>query len=138
MSSCCTSVFPSLCVSLSSPHVNEHEHYLKIFKEYVEYFTHSKEYTKEFNPGDYSSHLLVYIWSFVFAVSRAIQTINEAVNVGDPVQTLAALRNPGAGLYGVTSECAQTYQDDLVKVKNQKNAEGEDKTCDISHLSSLC
>lgn len=30
-------------------------------KEYVEYFTHSKEYIEEFNPGDYSNHLLGYI-----------------------------------------------------------------------------
>lgn len=60
------------------------------------------------------------------AVSQAIQAINEAVDAGDPPQTLAALRNPGAGLYGVTSECAQTYQDDLSKVKSEKKAEGED------------
>uniref|UniRef100_A0A674P519 IQ motif containing GTPase activating protein 1 n=1 Tax=Takifugu rubripes TaxID=31033 RepID=A0A674P519_TAKRU len=65
--------------------------------------------------------------------SRAIQTINEAVNVGEPVQTLAALRNPGTGLYGVTSECAQTYQDDLVKVKNQKNAEGDNGSEWVKH-----
>lgn len=62
------------------------------------------------------------------AVSQAIQAINEAVDAGDPAQTLAALRNPGAGLYGVTSECAQTYQDDLAKVKNEKKAEGEDRS----------
>lgn len=65
---------------------------------------------------------------FVSAVSQSIQAINEAVDVGDPAQTLAALRNPGAGLYGVTSECAQTYQDDLVKIKDEKKAEGEDKS----------
>uniref|UniRef100_I3JIY1 IQ motif containing GTPase activating protein 1 n=1 Tax=Oreochromis niloticus TaxID=8128 RepID=I3JIY1_ORENI len=45
--------------------------------------------------------------------SQAIQAVNEAVDSGDAAQTLAALRSPGAGLYGVTSECAQTYQDDL-------------------------
>lgn len=60
------------------------------------------------------------------AVSRSIQAINEAVDAGNPAQTLAALRSPGAGLYGVTSECAQTYQDDLAKVKDQKVAEGEE------------
>lgn len=77
--------------------------------------------------------------SFVFAVSRSIQAINEAVDAGDPVQTLAALRSPGAGLYGVTSECAQTYQDDLAKAKNQKNTEGEDKTYKTSpHSSCFC
>lgn len=58
-------------------------------------------------------------------VSQSIQTINEAVDSGDAAQTLAALRNPGAGLYGITSECAQTYQDDLAKIKGEKNREGE-------------
>lgn len=60
------------------------------------------------------------------AVSQSIQAINEAVDAGDPAQTLAALRNPGSGLYGVTSECAQTYQNDLVKIKEERKAEGEE------------
>lgn len=64
--------------------------------------------------------------------------INEAVDVGDPVQTLVALRSPGAGLYGVTSECAQTYQDDLAKVKNQKVAEGEDQTWKTCLILAVC
>lgn len=64
---------------------------------------------------------------FVSTVSQSIQAVNEAVDSGDPALTLAALRNPGTGLYGVTSECAQTYQDDLVKVKDEKKAEGEEK-----------
>uniref|UniRef100_A0A669DIT8 IQ motif containing GTPase activating protein 1 n=1 Tax=Oreochromis niloticus TaxID=8128 RepID=A0A669DIT8_ORENI len=49
--------------------------------------------------------------------SQAIQAVNEAVDSGDAAQTLAALRSPGAGLYGVTSECAQTYQDDLLSAR---------------------
>ncbi|XP_056135210.1 ras GTPase-activating-like protein IQGAP1 isoform X2 [Lampris incognitus] len=57
--------------------------------------------------------------------SQAIQAINEAVDNGDTSHTLAALRNPGAGLYGVTPECAQTYQDDLVKIKAEKKKEGD-------------
>lgn len=61
------------------------------------------------------------------AVSQSIQAINEAVDSGDPAQTLAALRNPGAGLYGVTSECAQTYQNDLERIKAEKKAEGEQR-----------
>lgn len=61
---------------------------------------------------------------FVFVVSQSIQAINEAVDAGDSAQTLAALRNPGAGLYGVTSECAQTYQTDLTRIKEDKKAEG--------------
>uniref|UniRef100_A0AAQ5XTH9 IQ motif containing GTPase activating protein 1 n=1 Tax=Amphiprion ocellaris TaxID=80972 RepID=A0AAQ5XTH9_AMPOC len=57
--------------------------------------------------------------------SQSIQAINEAVDSGDTAQTLAALRNPGAGLYGVTSECGQTYQDDLAKIKDEKKKEGD-------------
>lgn len=60
-------------------------------------------------------------------VSQAIQTINEAVEDGEATKTLAALRNPGAGLYGVTPECAQTYQDDLTKAKQDKKKDGEDE-----------
>ncbi|KAB5525981.1 hypothetical protein PHYPO_G00146450 [Pangasianodon hypophthalmus] len=57
--------------------------------------------------------------------SQAIQAINEAVDSGDATQTLAALRTPGASLYGVTPECGQTYQDDLTKIKNEKKKEGD-------------
>lgn len=63
----------------------------------------------------------------VCSVSQSIQAINEAVDSGDAAQTLAALRSPGAGLYGVTSECAQTYQDDLAKIKDEKKEEGQKK-----------
>lgn len=65
---------------------------------------------------------------FVPAVSQSIQAINEAVEGGDAAQTLAALRNPGAGLYGVTQECAQTYQDDLAKIKGEKKKAGKKKS----------
>lgn len=74
--------------------------------------------------------------SLVFAVSRSIQAINEAVGAADPVQTLAALRSPGAGLYGVTSECAQTYQDHLAQVKSRKAAEGEGGAWETSLIFS--
>lgn len=63
---------------------------------------------------------------FAPTVSQSIQAINEAVDTGEAAQTLAALRNQGAGLYGVTSECAQTYQDDLAKIKAEKKDEGEE------------
>lgn len=59
------------------------------------------------------------------SVSQAIQAINEAVDNKDTSQTLAALRSPAAGMYGVTSECAQTYQDDLLRIKDNKRKEGE-------------
>ncbi|XP_016147866.1 ras GTPase-activating-like protein IQGAP1, partial [Sinocyclocheilus grahami] len=57
--------------------------------------------------------------------SQAIQAINETVDNKDSSQTLAALRSPAAGLYGVTSECAQTYQDDLFRIKEDKKKEGD-------------
>uniref|UniRef100_A0A8C4NU39 IQ motif containing GTPase activating protein 1 n=1 Tax=Dicentrarchus labrax TaxID=13489 RepID=A0A8C4NU39_DICLA len=73
------------------------------------------------------------LFVFVSAVSQSIQAINEAVDSADPAQTLAALRNPGAGLYGVTSECAQTYQDDLAKIKDKKKAEGDNGSEWVKH-----
>ena len=62
----------------------------------------------------------------VCLVAQSIQDINRAVDSGEASQTLAALRNSGAGLYGVTSECARTYQDDLTSIKQEKKKEGED------------
>ncbi len=47
----------------------------------------------------------------------------------DSSQTLAAMRSPAAGLYGVTSECAPTYQDDLFQIKEDKTKEGEMGSC---------
>lgn len=66
---------------------------------------------------------------FTPTVSQAIQAINEAVDSGDATQTLAALRTPGASLYGITPECAQTYHDDLTKIKNDKMKEGKSVEC---------
>lgn len=60
------------------------------------------------------------------SVSQAIQAINRAVDSGEVPKTLAALRSPGAGLYGVTPECAQNYQDDLAKIKQDKTQDGEE------------
>uniref|UniRef100_A0A671KVE4 Ras GTPase-activating-like protein IQGAP1 n=1 Tax=Sinocyclocheilus anshuiensis TaxID=1608454 RepID=A0A671KVE4_9TELE len=65
--------------------------------------------------------------------SQAIQSINEAVDNKDSSQTLAALRSPAAGLYGVTSECAQTYQDDLFRIKEDKKKEGDNDSEWMKH-----
>uniref|UniRef100_A0A8C1QHP9 IQ motif containing GTPase activating protein 1 n=1 Tax=Cyprinus carpio TaxID=7962 RepID=A0A8C1QHP9_CYPCA len=58
----------------------------------------------------------------------ALQCKNTYLNLSwdnkDSSQTLAALRSPASGLYGVTSECAQTYQDDLFRIKEDKKKEG--------------
>ncbi|XP_057692899.1 ras GTPase-activating-like protein IQGAP1 [Corythoichthys intestinalis] len=65
--------------------------------------------------------------------SQSIHAINEAVDNGDAAQTVTALRNPGAGLYGVTSECAQTYQDDLAKAKEEKKKDGDNSSEWVQH-----
>uniref|UniRef100_A0A3Q2YRT8 IQ motif containing GTPase activating protein 1 n=1 Tax=Hippocampus comes TaxID=109280 RepID=A0A3Q2YRT8_HIPCM len=70
---------------------------------------------------------------FVLTVSQSIHAINEAVDTGDAAQTVTALRNPGAGLYGVTSECAQTYQEDLAKVKEVKKKDGDNGSEWVQH-----
>ncbi|KAF1473340.1 Ras GTPase-activating-like protein IQGAP1, partial [Megadyptes antipodes antipodes] len=56
--------------------------------------------------------------------SLGILAINEAVDRGDVSQTLSALRSPDVGLYGVTPECAETYQRELLEVKRRKMAAG--------------
>ncbi|KAM6388267.1 ras GTPase-activating-like protein IQGAP1 [Pluvialis apricaria] len=56
--------------------------------------------------------------------SLGILAINEAVDSGDVGQTLSALRSPDVGLYGVTPECAETYQRELSEVKRRKTAAG--------------
>uniref|UniRef100_A0A8V5GTD2 Uncharacterized protein n=1 Tax=Melopsittacus undulatus TaxID=13146 RepID=A0A8V5GTD2_MELUD len=49
--------------------------------------------------------------------SLGILAINEAVGYGDVSQTLSALRSLDVGLYGVTPECAETYQRELLKLQ---------------------
>ncbi|NXY36066.1 IQGA1 protein, partial [Pomatorhinus ruficollis] len=51
--------------------------------------------------------------------SLGVLAINEAVDHGDVSQTLSALRSPDVGLYGVTPECAETYQQELSEVKKR-------------------
>uniref|UniRef100_A0AAV2LS01 IQ motif containing GTPase activating protein 1 n=1 Tax=Knipowitschia caucasica TaxID=637954 RepID=A0AAV2LS01_KNICA len=57
--------------------------------------------------------------------SQCIQNINRAVDQGDPGPTLSALKQPGAGLYGVTSECAEEYQRSLKEAKEGRGGGGE-------------
>lgn len=61
----------------------------------------------------------------IVKVSLGILAINEAVDHGDVGHTLSALRSPDVGLYGVTPECAETYQRELAEVKSGKMATGE-------------
>ncbi|XP_030312557.1 ras GTPase-activating-like protein IQGAP1 [Calypte anna] len=65
--------------------------------------------------------------------SLGILSINEAVDNGDVSQTLSALRSPDVGLYGVTPECAETYQQELSKVKTRKMAAGANGSEWVKH-----
>ncbi|KAL2300905.1 hypothetical protein Nmel_013799 [Mimus melanotis] len=51
--------------------------------------------------------------------SLGILAINEAVDHVVLSWTLSALRSPDVGLYGVTPECAETYQQELSEVKKR-------------------
>ncbi|NWH25515.1 IQGA1 protein, partial [Grus americana] len=65
--------------------------------------------------------------------SLGILAINEAVDHGDVSQTLSALRSPDVGLYGVTPECAETYQRELSEVKRRKMAAGDNGSEWVKH-----
>uniref|UniRef100_A0A7N4P797 IQ motif containing GTPase activating protein 1 n=1 Tax=Sarcophilus harrisii TaxID=9305 RepID=A0A7N4P797_SARHA len=62
-----------------------------------------------------------------------VLAINEAVDAGDVGQTLIALRSPDVGLYGVTPECAESYQRDLEDLKKTKLAAGDNKSKWVKH-----
>ncbi|XP_059496203.1 ras GTPase-activating-like protein IQGAP1 isoform X1 [Stegostoma tigrinum] len=65
--------------------------------------------------------------------SLGILAINEAVDHGDTAQILSALRSPDVGLYGVTSECDDTYRQELTEAKHAKNAEGDNGSHWVRH-----
>ncbi|NXJ83687.1 IQGA1 protein, partial [Trogon melanurus] len=65
--------------------------------------------------------------------SLGILAINEAVDRGDVSQTLSALRSPDVGLYGVTPECAGTYQRELLEVKRRKMSAGGNDSEWVKH-----
>ncbi|KAM9313158.1 ras GTPase-activating-like protein IQGAP1 [Gastrophryne carolinensis] len=65
--------------------------------------------------------------------SHGIFAINEAVDKGDNAQTLSALRSPDVGLYGVTAECAETYQNQLADLKRNKAAQGDNGSEWVQH-----
>uniref|UniRef100_A0A4W3I1I8 IQ motif containing GTPase activating protein 1 n=1 Tax=Callorhinchus milii TaxID=7868 RepID=A0A4W3I1I8_CALMI len=65
--------------------------------------------------------------------SQGLLHINEAVDCGDTAQTLSALRSPDVGLYGVTSECDDTYQQELTEAKQLKRTEGDNGSDWVKH-----
>lgn len=65
--------------------------------------------------------------------SQGILTINEAVDDGDTGRILSALRSSDVGLYGVTSECEDIYQQELTEAKQAKMAEGDNGSPWVRH-----
>ncbi|KAH0620140.1 hypothetical protein JD844_014773 [Phrynosoma platyrhinos] len=65
--------------------------------------------------------------------SLGILAINEAVAEGNVGRTLGALRSTDVGLYGVTPECADTYQQELVEAKRTKLATGDNGSEWVKH-----
>ncbi|NP_001082590.1 IQ motif containing GTPase activating protein 1 L homeolog [Xenopus laevis] len=64
--------------------------------------------------------------------SLGILAVNEAVKNGDSAHTLN-LRSPDVGLYGVTGECAQAYQNELAEVKKKKIEAGDNGSEWVQH-----
>ncbi|XP_059801884.1 ras GTPase-activating-like protein IQGAP1 [Hypanus sabinus] len=65
--------------------------------------------------------------------SLGILTINEAVDSGDTAKILSSLRSPDVGLYGVTSECEDVYQQELTQAKAAKKSEGDNGSPWVRH-----
>uniref|UniRef100_UPI00398F31F2 ras GTPase-activating-like protein IQGAP1 n=1 Tax=Pristiophorus japonicus TaxID=55135 RepID=UPI00398F31F2 len=65
--------------------------------------------------------------------SLGILAINEAVDTGETARILGALRSPDVGLYGVTSECDDIYQQELTEVKRAKKAEVDNGSQWVRH-----
>ncbi|XP_069078694.1 ras GTPase-activating-like protein IQGAP1 isoform X2 [Pleurodeles waltl] len=65
--------------------------------------------------------------------SAGILAVNEAVERGDSAQTFSALRSPDVGLYGVTPECAESYQAELSESKKKKTAAGDNGSEWVQH-----
>ncbi len=55
-----------------------------------------------------------------FAGIAAIGLINEALDEGDPMKTLAMLQNPSAKLTDVDPSVAQHYHDKLLEARREK------------------
>ncbi|XP_041034289.1 ras GTPase-activating-like protein IQGAP1 isoform X1 [Carcharodon carcharias] len=65
--------------------------------------------------------------------SLGILAINEAVDSGDTARILGALRSADVGLYGVTSECDDIYQQELTEAKRAKKLEGDNGSQWVRH-----
>ncbi|KAL7839655.1 hypothetical protein SRHO_G00263130 [Serrasalmus rhombeus] len=66
-------------------------------------------------------------------LAEAVADINRAIAVGDNEETLAALQNPCAGLRGVLSDCAPTYQTELAQLQDQHIQEGNSGSMWVKH-----
>uniref|UniRef100_A0AAR2J396 IQ motif containing GTPase activating protein 2 n=1 Tax=Pygocentrus nattereri TaxID=42514 RepID=A0AAR2J396_PYGNA len=66
-------------------------------------------------------------------LAEAVADINRVIAVGDNEETLAALQNPCAGLRGVLSDCAPTYQTELAQLQDQHIQEGNSGSMWVKH-----
>lgn len=57
---------------------------------------------------------------YIFAGIAAIGLINEALDEGDPMKTLAMLQNPSAKLTDVDPSVAQHYHNKLLEARREK------------------
>lgn len=64
--------------------------------------------------------MLSLIPGCIFAGIAAIGLINEALDEGDPMKTLAMLQNPSAKLTDVDPSVAQHYHDKLLEARREK------------------
>ena len=85
------------------------------------YFLHSSYYL-----APYTTHIIRSLMCSD-AVAKAVCVINNAVDSGDPVATLAALQAPAANIRSVIEECSADYASSLQAAKRAKTEEdGED------------
>lgn len=63
---------------------------------------------------------------FVGTVAKAVTSINQAVESGDPAATLLALQAPAANIRSITEECAADYTSGLAAAREEKIQEGGD------------
>uniref|UniRef100_A0AAR2JAQ0 IQ motif containing GTPase activating protein 2 n=1 Tax=Pygocentrus nattereri TaxID=42514 RepID=A0AAR2JAQ0_PYGNA len=109
-------------------------------KHYHDLLLHTKDLIcKVQRSGDESA--VLWLDQIQEAVHTANQDQDDALKrktdyliaVGDNEETLAALQNPCAGLRGVLSDCAPTYQTELAQLQDQHIQEGNSGSMWVKH-----
>lgn len=88
-------------------------------------------------------HIFIIDWTTFWTpclvpVAGAVANINRAVAEGDSQSTLQALQAPDAGLRGVLSECADTYQAQLAQRQTDNTTTGNPVCMDSPHNKPRC